>query len=100
MIRFKAIEGADERPRKNVIRIPTADGFLQLKVLGENRTFVRYEVQLDPGGWLPQWICNFFVRDAPMDMLRAMQRRIAEKKDLNRDFRETQRKLWHSDREK
>ena len=94
-IRFNAIEVAGEPPRKDAIRIPTVDGVLHLKILDEGKTFVRYEVKLDPGGWLPQWICNFFVRDAPMEMLQAMKRRIVEKKELYKDFTDAQMRLWH-----
>ncbi len=99
-IHFKTIEAAGEPPRKGIIRIPKADGVLYMKVLDEGKTFVRYEVTLDSGGWLPQWICNFFVRDAPMEMLQAMKRRIVEKKFLYTDSRDAQMRLWHANRRK
>ncbi len=100
VIRFKTVEAAGEPPRNNVIRIPKADGVLRLKVLGAGKTFVRYEVNLDPGGRLPQWICNFFVRDAPIEMLQAMKRRIMDKRYLYRDFKDAQMRRWHPERVK
>lgn len=94
-IRFKAVDAVGEPPRRDVIRLTKAEGILYLKVLDEGKTFVRYEVNLDPGGWLPQWICNFFVRDAPVEMLQAMKQRIAEQQHLRPDCREQQMRLWH-----
>ncbi len=95
-IQFHTIGVPGEPPRKNVIRLPKADGALYLKVLGEGKTLVRYEVNLDPGGWLPQWICNFFVRDAPINMLQDMKRRIVEQKTQYQDFKAIQARLWHA----
>jgi len=71
---------------------------LRLKVLGAGKTYVRYEVNLDPGGWLPQWTCNFCVRDAPIAMLQGMKRRITENKFLNKEFKDAQTRLWHAQR--
>lgn len=95
-IRFHTITVAGEPPRKDVIRIPKVDGALYLKILGEGKTMVRYEVNLDPGGWLPQWICNFFVRDAPMNILEDMKRRIMEQKTQYKDFKAAQTRLWRA----
>jgi hypothetical protein len=96
-ISFKAIESTEVPVEKGRVRVPKADGTLFLKILKKGETFVRYEVQLDPGGWLPQWICNFFVKDAPIDMLKAMRRRIADKKDLYAEFTAKQRNLWYKE---
>ena len=94
-IQFTAVDAAGEPPRKDAIRLTKVEGRLHLKVLGKGKTFVRYEVNLDPGGWLPQWVCNYFVRDAPMEMLQAMKRRIEEKRFLRSEDREAQIPLWH-----
>ena len=95
-VRFHSIELKDEPPRKGIIRVPKADGALTLKVLDRGKTQVRYEVNLDQGGRLPQWICNLFIRDAPMQMLQAMRRRVIEKQFLYRDFRDSEMSLWHA----
>jgi len=97
-VRFNTVEMAGEPSPRGVIRIPEVTGVLHLKILAKGKTAVRYEVNLDAGGWLPLWICNFFVQDAPMQMLQAMKRRIVEKKDLYRDFRDAQLRLWHAER--
>ena len=94
-VRFNTIEVNGEPPRKGIVRVPKADGTLSLKVLGPGKTFVRYEVNLDQGGWLPLWICNHFIRDAPLQMLQAMRRRIIEKKEFYRGFRDSEWALWH-----
>lgn len=94
-MQFKAIDAPDVPPREGVIRLPQVDGILYLKALKEGATMVRYEVKLDHGGWLPAWICNYFVRDAPAELLRALRRRIAETRSLYQGFRETERHLWH-----
>ena len=96
-IRFNSVEHPGEPPKSNVIRIPRANGVLRLKVLGAGKTYVRYEVNLDPGGWLPQWTCNFCIRDAPITMLQAMKRRITDVEILNREFRDAQMRLWHGE---
>ena len=97
-IQFHAVATEGEPPIKGVIRIPKVTGVLHLKILAKGTTAVRYEVNLDAGGWLPIWICNFFIRDAPIQMLRAMKQRISETKSLYREFKDAQIRLWHADR--
>ena len=99
-IRFRTVKEPGEPPKSDVIRIPMATGTLYLKMLGKGKTFVRYELTLDPGGWLPQWICDFFVRDAPIEFLQAMKRRIREKKGSYGEYEDAQSRLWHAARDK
>lgn len=95
-VRFNSIAAEGVPPKKGVIRIPNADGVLNLKALEPGRTLVRYEVKLDQGGWLPQWICNLFIRDAPIEMLQAMKRRIAGNRSLYKEFRVSESPFWHA----
>jgi len=94
-INFAAIEVSGEKPLAGVIRLRHADGSLFLRSLAVDRTHVRYELTLDPEGWLPQWVCNYFTQDAPIEMLKRMRIRIRETQELYKDFRAEQSRLWH-----
>lgn len=47
------------------LRIPEMNARLDFHWLGGNRVEVTYELVADPGGYIPEWIVNLVLRDAP-----------------------------------
>ena len=62
-----------EHPQKpemdNVVRMPKLKLIWDFRVVNKDLTEVTYEVQTDPGGWLPAWLVNRVSRDIPYNSL-------------------------------
>ena len=56
------------------VRFPEIQGFLRAKRLPDNRAEVTYQVVLDPGGYVPAWLVNILMRDAPYFTLEKVRR--------------------------
>ena len=69
----------DNRPdlipeHDDYVRFPEIQGFLQARRLPDNRAEVTYQVVLDPGGYVPAWLVNILMRDAPYFTLEKVRR--------------------------
>lgn len=53
-------------PDPDYIRFPILRGLLQFQRLGHDHQIqVTYQLELDPGGYIPNWLTNILLRDAP-----------------------------------
>lgn len=59
---------------KDYIRFPEIQGFIRARRLPDNRAEVTYQVVLDPGGYIPAWLANILMRDAPYFTLEKIRR--------------------------
>lgn len=66
-------------PQSGYVRMPDLHGRLQFTPLEPGRVHVSFEVVLDPGGYIPNWIANLILRDIPYFSLRRYQR-VADQK--------------------
>lgn len=67
-----------ENPR--YVRFPEMQGEFTMVRLGNDEVMVRYELVLDPGGYIPAWLANILLRDAPYFTLERMRRILQEPK--------------------
>ena len=44
-------------------------GYWEVEELPENKIFVTFSMQIDPGGSIPSWLANMFVDDSPFNTL-------------------------------
>ena len=56
------------------VRFPEMEGIFQLTRLGDNEVQVVYQLVLDPGGYIPAWLANVLLRDAPYFTLESLRR--------------------------
>lgn len=56
------------------VRFPEMWGRFKFQRLGDNQTEVTYELVLDPGGYIPAWLANLLLRDAPYFTLERLRR--------------------------
>lgn len=56
------------------VRFPEMWGRFKFERLGDNDTAVTYELVLDPGGYIPAWLANLLLRDAPYFTLERLRR--------------------------
>jgi len=77
MVRFQAVKDQRVPPRKGVVRLDTLQGYYGLKVLGPRRTQLDYELDADPGGWVPKWIGKITAKRAVINTIRALRKHVA-----------------------
>lgn len=65
-------------PNPDFVRFPWFKGRFDFKVLAADRVEATYEVEIDPGGYIPAWMANILAQDAPyftLDKLRRIHQR-------------------------
>lgn len=81
-------------PRKpkvdDAIRMPRLQGFYKLEALGERRTRVTYQVDADPGGWIPGWLAKRATRELPLKTILGLRKAVRGASKRYRGFLE----LW------
>ncbi|MEE4249789.1 MAG: START domain-containing protein [Alcanivoracaceae bacterium] len=72
----------DNRPNllpenPSYVRFPELEGIFQVTRLGNGEAEVVYQLVLDPGGYIPAWLANVLLRDAPYFTLERLRRIIS-----------------------
>lgn len=65
-------------PNNDYLRIPKLHGVFKLERIKPETVEVTFQVRLDMGGWIPNWMVNMVLRDMPwhtLDNLRGIVRR-------------------------
>lgn len=63
---------------RRYVRFPELQGLFSMKRLNQNNEVeVTYQVVMDPGGYIPAWLSNMLLRDAPYFTLERMRRMLA-----------------------
>ncbi len=76
-IRFRGAGDARVAPVPGVVRMPRLQGHYALEAVDAGRTRVEYQVDVDPGGNLPDWLKVRAGRDAPWHTLNLLRKRVA-----------------------
>ena len=66
---FAGIEHPKEPPRNGVVRLPLTDGYWTVRFLGPEKTEVTYASEIDPGGWIPNWVGSYVAKWIPFSGL-------------------------------
>lgn len=56
------------------LRFPEIEGLFGVRDVGDNHLEVTYQLVLDPGGYIPAWLANILLRDAPYFTLERLRR--------------------------
>ena len=77
-------------PNPSYVRFPEMTGVFKLTRLGNDKVQITYELVLDPGGYIPTWLANLLLRDAPYFTLERLRRiiRNPEYQGLYHDYLE------------
>ena len=73
-------------PNPHYIRFRTLRGKLAFRNLGDDLVRVTYQVTLDPGGYIPDWLTNILMRDAPYFTLERLRREVHRPRYRNRYY--------------
>jgi len=78
----------------DAVRIPRLKGLYLVESVGANHTRVTYQIDSDPGGWLPDWIIERASKKIPLHTLRNLQTQV--NKVRRQGGSEAVRARWHA----
>ena len=61
------------KPVEGVVRMKNLQLHWGLKYIDATKTQVTYEVQTDPGGWIPAWVVNLVAEGIPFHTLKGLE---------------------------
>ena len=69
--------------KKGRVRVPLIDCLWTLEPVGNNYVIVTYRLIIDPGGYVPSFLANYFVVDAPFETLLKLRNEVQNIKYQN-----------------
>lgn len=93
LIQYYRVEHPKVPIQKGIVRVPKASGQMHFKFIDEKTTHARYEIELDAGGALPQFVVNFFIKKAPIQALEGLVKQIKKTKGQYNSFLEKHKKI-------
>lgn len=75
-VEFRATDEVDLRPDDSVVRMPRLEGHYDLRPDPAGGTRVEYQVSIDPGGALPDWLVERSTSDLPYFTLRNLREKV------------------------
>ena len=61
------------QPGEGIVRMAKADGYWLLSAIDANNTAVTYQMHVEPGGSIPAWLANPFIRNVPYSTFRELR---------------------------
>ena len=77
-IAFESVVSPLAPPVTGVVRSPTVAGHYALKYLGPERTRVTYQLGVDVGGYVPDFVMSFVSQDMPIETLVKLRAQVAK----------------------
>lgn len=65
--------------KDGLVRVPTFIGGYEITALSENEVKIMYQVRLDPGGNIPDWMVNLFIVKGPYESTKKLRERVESK---------------------
>ena len=59
--------------RKGIVRMPKANGYWLLISIDANKTAVTYQMHVEPGGLIPAWLANPFIKNVPFSTFKGLR---------------------------
>jgi len=71
----------DARPRMaGIVRVPESRGEWRVRQIGPEMLRVDFQIQVDPGGYVPAWLVNLTLTQAPFQTFTNLKKRLAAAK--------------------
>ncbi len=71
---------------KGRIRVPFASGQHSMRYLDDDHTHMTVQMQMNPGGRLPVWIANMFIKKAPIKTMKSLKKQVIRTRGDYDDF--------------
>ncbi|MBP47699.1 MAG: hypothetical protein CMH53_07155 [Myxococcales bacterium] len=77
---FRAIPYGKIKPASGVVRFPRLIGTYVMNAIGPNRTQVKYTIDSESGGWLPNWLVRYATQKVPIATLDGLRKQAKKTK--------------------
>jgi hypothetical protein len=67
-------------PRKGIVRMAKTNGYWLLTSVDTNKTEVIYQMHVEPGGLIPAWLANPFIKNVPFSTFRELREIVQKSK--------------------
>jgi len=61
------------QPEKGIVRMAKANGYWLLNSIDTNKTDVTYQMHVEPGGLIPAWLANPFIKNVPFSTFKELR---------------------------
>jgi hypothetical protein len=78
MVRFHAVKDRRVPPKDGLVRLDRLQGYYGLKILGPRKTQLDYQLDADPGGWIPKWVGKITAKHAVIDTIHNLRKHVAK----------------------
>ncbi len=75
---FASIASSLQPPIDGIVRMPRLRGFYKLTATDDKHTRVTYQIDVDPGGHLPDFVVESTSRKLPLDTVTSLRRQVAK----------------------
>ena len=86
-VRFWSVKKPLIRPKYGVVRLPVMRGHYRLEWAGDNVTNYEFQVEADPGGWIPRWVYRWTAEKGPFESAKNLKRLVPTIKGNYKAFR-------------
>jgi hypothetical protein len=77
-VTFASVTVPQVERARDTVRMTIASGHYAIEAIDDARSLVHYEVDVDPGGSLPNWLINMKSTRNPLETLAGLRRRLVE----------------------
>jgi carbon monoxide dehydrogenase subunit G len=68
------------QPRKGIVRMTKTNGYWLLTTIDTNNTQVTYQMHVEPGGLIPAWLANPFIKNVPFSTFKELRNIVQKSK--------------------
>ena len=61
------------QPKQGIVRMVKADGYWLLTAIDTDKTAVTYQMHVEPGGLIPAWLANPFIKNVPFSTFKELR---------------------------
>jgi START domain len=68
------------QPEEGIVRMVKADGYWLLTSIDTNKTAITYQMHVEPGGLIPAWLANPFIKNVPFSTFKELRNIVQKSK--------------------
>lgn len=75
-VRFADTDKLNLPAPSGVVRMARLKGYFKITAAGEDASEIEYQVEADPGGWIPGWLVNVVSKRLPFETLKRLRNQV------------------------
>jgi hypothetical protein len=68
------------KPKEGIVRMAKTDGYWLLTSTDKNKTDITYQMHVEPGGLIPAWLANPFIKNVPFSTFKELRNIVQQSK--------------------